>query len=75
MNLGDTRNSTVSISKNLNPEWNETMEFPVQGVQSLLLEVTCWDKDRIGKDYMVRTYEVAHLRVLTTVVRASSMSL
>ncbi|KAL9052347.1 MAG: hypothetical protein Q9162_005439 [Coniocarpon cinnabarinum] len=28
------------------------MEFPVTGLQTLLLEVTCWDKDRFGKDYM-----------------------
>lgn len=26
--------------------------MPITGVQSLLLDVTCWDKDRFGKDYM-----------------------
>lgn len=29
------------------------MDFAVTGLQSLLLEVVCWDKDRFGKDYMV----------------------
>ena len=42
----------MSIPKNLNPEWNETIELPIVGLQSLLLEVVCWDKDRFGKDYM-----------------------
>lgn len=28
------------------------MELPIVGVQCLVLEVACWDKDRIGKDYM-----------------------
>jgi phosphatidylserine decarboxylase len=36
----------------LNPEWNQTLEFPIVGQQSLLLEACCWDKDRFGKDYM-----------------------
>lgn len=52
LTLGDARDSTVSIPKNLNPEWNETIELPIIGLQSLLLEVICWDKDRFGKDYM-----------------------
>jgi len=52
LTLGDARQSTVSISKTLNPEWNETIELPVAGLHSLLLEVVCWDKDRFGKDYM-----------------------
>ena len=28
------------------------MDLPIVGVQSLLLEAVCWDKDRFGKDYM-----------------------
>src|SRR3954464_3226710 len=26
--------------------------MPVSGVNSLLLDVICWDKDRFGKDYL-----------------------
>ncbi|KMU88292.1 hypothetical protein CIHG_06090 [Coccidioides immitis H538.4] len=48
--LGDSRQSTPTISKTLNPEWNVSFELPVVGVP--LLECVCWDKDRFGKDYM-----------------------
>ncbi|KAI4139898.1 MAG: hypothetical protein LQ341_004040 [Variospora aurantia] len=50
--LGDSKESTPSISKTLNPEWNVSFDFPVVGVQSLLLDAVCWDKDRMGKDYL-----------------------
>ena len=50
--LGEARQSTPTISKTLNPEWNVSFELPVVGVQSLLLEAVCWDKDRFGKDYL-----------------------
>ncbi|KAL8890612.1 MAG: hypothetical protein Q9205_001347 [Flavoplaca limonia] len=50
--LGDARESTPIISKNLNPEWNVSFDLPVIGIQSLLLEAVCWDKDRMGKDYL-----------------------
>lgn len=52
LTLGDAKQSTVSIPKNLNPEWNERLEFPIEDIDSLLLEVKCWDKDRFRKDYM-----------------------
>ncbi|MCJ1311793.1 phosphatidylserine decarboxylase [Agyrium rufum] len=52
LNLGDTRQSTPTISKSLNPEWGVTMDLPIMGTQSMLLEVVCWDKDRFGKDYL-----------------------
>ncbi|KAI9729474.1 MAG: phosphatidylserine decarboxylase [Cirrosporium novae-zelandiae] len=48
--LGETRQSTSAIPKNLNPEWNETFDLPINGVP--LLECFCWDKDRFGKDYL-----------------------
>ncbi|KAL1998461.1 hypothetical protein VTN02DRAFT_6128 [Thermoascus thermophilus] len=48
--LGDARESTPSISKTLNPEWNVTFDLPVVGVP--LLECTCWDHDRFGRDYL-----------------------
>ncbi|TKA65396.1 hypothetical protein B0A49_10156, partial [Cryomyces minteri] len=52
LTLGDAKEATPAISQTLNPEWNQTFELPVLGVQSLLLECVCWDKDRFGKDYM-----------------------
>ncbi|KAM5444922.1 phosphatidylserine decarboxylase [Microsporum ferrugineum] len=48
--LGHARESTPTISKTLNPEWNVCFDLPVVGVP--LLECVCWDKDRFGKDYM-----------------------
>ncbi|KAI9717435.1 MAG: hypothetical protein M1828_007197 [Chrysothrix sp. TS-e1954] len=52
LTLGDARQSTISIPKTLNPEWNETIELPLSDLNSTLLEVVCWDKDRFSKDYM-----------------------
>lgn len=51
VNLADAGQSTPTINRNLNPEWNTTLDLPI-GPQSLLLEASCWDKDRIGKDYL-----------------------
>ncbi|CAG8186634.1 unnamed protein product [Penicillium salamii] len=48
--LGDARQSTPTIFKTLNPEWNVSFEMPVLGVP--LLEGICWDHDRFGKDYL-----------------------
>ncbi|KAF1957768.1 hypothetical protein CC80DRAFT_491135 [Byssothecium circinans] len=52
LTLGDARQATPTINKTLNPEWNTTLELPITGEQTLLLEACCWDKDRFGKDYM-----------------------
>ena len=52
VNLGDTKQSTPTVSKTLNPEWNVSFDLPIVGTQCLLLEATCWDKDRFGKDYL-----------------------
>ncbi|RCI08108.1 hypothetical protein L249_6351 [Ophiocordyceps polyrhachis-furcata BCC 54312] len=52
MTLGDSRAVTHSVPKTLNPEWNAIEELPVNCVNSLVLDVICWDKDRFGKDYM-----------------------
>ncbi|GME43644.1 C2 calcium-dependent membrane targeting [Neofusicoccum parvum] len=52
LTLGDAKEATPAINKTLNPEWNQTFDLPVVGVQSLLLEAVCWDKDRFSKDYM-----------------------
>lgn len=48
--MGDARQSTPTIMKTLNPEWNVSFEMPVVGVP--LLEFICWDHDRFGKDYL-----------------------
>jgi phosphatidylserine decarboxylase len=52
LSLGDARGSTSTIYKSLNPEWDQTIELPVSGIQSAILTCACWDKDRFGKDYM-----------------------
>ncbi|EED19403.1 phosphatidylserine decarboxylase Psd2, putative [Talaromyces stipitatus ATCC 10500] len=50
VSLGSARDSTPTISKTLNPDWNVTFELPISGVP--LLECVCWDRDRFGRDYM-----------------------
>jgi phosphatidylserine decarboxylase len=52
LTLGEAKEATSVVSKTLNPEWNQTFEFPVTTADSALLEVICWDKDRFKKDYM-----------------------
>ena len=52
LTVGDAKQATPTINKTLNPEWNCTLDLPVTGEQSSLLEICCWDKDRFGKDYM-----------------------
>ncbi|KAK7423113.1 phosphatidylserine decarboxylase [Neonectria punicea] len=52
LSLGDARVTTHTEPKTLNPEWNVTEEMPITSVQSLVLDVICWDKDRFGKDYL-----------------------
>ena len=48
--LGTSKQTTPSVSKSLNPEWNTCFEMPLAEVP--LVECVCWDKDRWGKDYM-----------------------
>lgn len=52
LSLGDAKEATPTINKTLNPEWNFSLDLPIVGEHTLILEVCCWDKDRIGKDYM-----------------------
>ncbi|KAK3722488.1 phosphatidylserine decarboxylase [Vermiconidia calcicola] len=52
LTLGDAKEATSVVSKTLNPEWNQTFEFPVTTADAALLEAVCWDKDRFKKDYM-----------------------
>ena len=51
VNLADASQSTPTISKTLNPEWNTTLDLPI-GPRSVLLEAFCWDRDKVGKDYL-----------------------
>lgn len=52
LTLGEAKHVTHAVSKSLNPDWNEQCHLPITGIQSLLLDVCCWDKDRFGKDYL-----------------------
>lgn len=52
MTCGETKFVTHCVPKTLNPEWNVVATIPIVGVENLLLEAICWDKDRFGKDYM-----------------------
>jgi phosphatidylserine decarboxylase len=52
LTLGDARQATSTMFRTLNPEWHQTIELPVTGPQSSLVEGICWDKDRFGKDYL-----------------------
>lgn len=52
LTLGEAKEATSVVNKTLNPEWNQTFEFPIVSPDSALLEVVCWDKDRFKKDYM-----------------------
>ncbi|KKY31306.1 putative phosphatidylserine decarboxylase [Diaporthe ampelina] len=52
LTLGENRHQTHSVSKTLNPHWNEQCEFYVNETRHLLLDIICWDKDRFGKDYL-----------------------
>jgi phosphatidylserine decarboxylase len=52
LTCGETKFVTHCVSKTLNPEWNVVASIPIVGVDNLLLEAVCWDKDRFGKDYM-----------------------
>ncbi|POS82965.1 hypothetical protein EPUL_004974 [Erysiphe pulchra] len=52
LTLGDSRHSTHSIAKTLNPSWNVLIQMPIPDTNGLILNCVCWDKDRFRKDYM-----------------------
>lgn len=52
LTCGETKFVTHCVPKTLNPEWNVVATIPIVGVENLLLEAVCWDKDRFGKDYL-----------------------
>ncbi|RYO83133.1 hypothetical protein DL766_004468 [Monosporascus sp. MC13-8B] len=52
LTCGETKFVTHCVPKTLNPGWNVICTMPITGVDCLLLDCVCWDKDRFGKDYM-----------------------
>ncbi|RYC65071.1 hypothetical protein CHU98_g1165 [Xylaria longipes] len=52
LSCGETKFTTHCVPKTLNPEWNVICTIPIAGVDNLLLDCNCWDKDRFGKDYL-----------------------
>ncbi|KAI1875350.1 hypothetical protein JX265_004408 [Neoarthrinium moseri] len=52
LTCGETKVVTHCVPKTLNPDWNVVATVPIVGVENLLLEAICWDKDRFGKDYL-----------------------
>nr|POE49218.1 phosphatidylserine decarboxylase proenzyme 3 [Quercus suber] len=52
ISLGESRQATSVVSKTLQPEWNQTFDFPITSPDSALIEATCWDKDLFKNDYM-----------------------
>ncbi|KAI1476777.1 phosphatidylserine decarboxylase-domain-containing protein [Daldinia eschscholtzii] len=52
LTCGETKFLTHHVPKTLNPEWNVVCTVPITGVENLLLDCICWDKDRFGKDYL-----------------------
>ncbi|KAI1641273.1 phosphatidylserine decarboxylase-domain-containing protein [Biscogniauxia mediterranea] len=52
LTCGETKFVTHCVPKTLNPEWNVVCTIPITGVDNLLLDGICWDKDRFGKDYL-----------------------
>lgn len=52
LTLGDSRHSTHSITKTLNPSWNVLIQMSIPDTNGLTLNCVCWDKDRFRKDYM-----------------------
>lgn len=52
LTLGDSRHSTHSIAKTLNPSWNVLIQMSIPDTSGLILNCVCWDKDRFRKDYM-----------------------
>ncbi|KAK8018642.1 C2 domain-containing protein [Apiospora marii] len=52
LTCGDSKFTTHCVPKTLDPDWNVICTIPVTGVENLLLDCICWDKDRFGKDYL-----------------------
>ncbi|BFZ61583.1 phosphatidylserine decarboxylase [Saitoella coloradoensis] len=52
--INDQKFQTHTIDKTLNPKWNATFDLQLteQVDKPYVVEITCWDKDRFGKDYL-----------------------
>lgn len=46
------KKKTNVVKGNLNPAWNEKLDFPVQDVRIQALHLTVFDKDMFGSDFM-----------------------
>ncbi|KAI1389400.1 phosphatidylserine decarboxylase-domain-containing protein [Hypoxylon trugodes] len=52
LTCGESKFVTHHVPKTLNPDWNVICTVPITGVDNLLLDCICWDKDRFSKDYL-----------------------
>lgn len=52
MKKTDAKKKTRVVSKNLNPEWNQTFDFVVEDALHDMLIVEVWDHDTFSKDFM-----------------------
>ncbi len=46
------KKKTNVVKGNLNPAWNEKLDFPVQDLRIQALHFTVFDKDMFGSDFM-----------------------
>ncbi|KAI0016192.1 phosphatidylserine decarboxylase-domain-containing protein [Xylariomycetidae sp. FL0641] len=52
LTCGETKFTTHCVQKSLDPEWHVVCTIPITGVDNLLIDCICWDKDRFSKDYL-----------------------
>ncbi|KAI9593588.1 C2 domain-containing protein [Syncephalis fuscata] len=51
--IWSSKHQSKTIKKTLDPVWNEVFELPIKpGRMTPAINVTIWDKDTIGRDYM-----------------------
>eukprot|EP00051_Salpingoeca_urceolata_P018589 m.262328 g.262328 ORF g.262328 m.262328 type:complete len:546 (-) comp19230_c1_seq9:2446-4083(-) len=63
--VGNTRLRTVTMPKNLNPEWNKSFSFPVKDVFDCAI-ITVFDEDKGGKQEFMGCVIVPLLEAPTT---------
>lgn len=52
LKMGSQRHQTEVILKSLNPVWNASFDFVIDGNSPLPLEIKVWDKDYVGRDFL-----------------------